>query len=58
MAKAPSTEFIPGPVRSVLRNIEQRRSGSKPGVFRALVPSIAIGVAVGVATYKLQRRDS
>ena len=48
-------ESIPAPVRSILRNIGQRRSGSKPGVLEALVPSIAVGVAVGVATYKLQR---
>jgi hypothetical protein len=46
---------IPQPARSISKVIGQRLSGSKPGVFEALLTSIAAGVAVGVITYRLQR---
>jgi len=46
---------IPAPGRLILRSIGERLSGSKPGVFRALLRSIAVGAAASVVTYKLQR---
>jgi hypothetical protein len=49
---------MPGPLRTVLKTIGQRLTGSSPGVLRALLTAIIVGIAAAVATYKLLRSGS
>ena len=43
------------PLRSIAKAFRERASGSKPGVFRALLASFLVGVAAAVLTYRLLR---
>ena len=45
---------MPGPIRTLLKLIADRLTGSKPGVFRAFLAAIIAGIAM----YKLLRSDS
>jgi hypothetical protein len=46
---------MPSPIRTVIKVIAERLTGSRPGVFRALAAAIVVGIASAVATYKLLR---
>jgi hypothetical protein len=45
---------MPAPLRSLIKAMGERLSGSKPGVLRAL----AAAFAAAVVTYRLLRSDS
>ena len=45
---------MPAPIRTLLKAIVDRLSGGKPGVFRAFLAAMI----VGIATYKLLRSGS
>jgi hypothetical protein len=48
-----------GPLRTVLKAIGERLTGSNPGALRALLAAIIVAVgATVVATYKLLRSGS
>jgi hypothetical protein len=49
---------MPGPLRTVLKAIGERLSGSSPGALRALLAATIVGIAAAVATYKLLRSGS
>lgn len=42
----------------MLKVIAERLTGSKPGMLRALLTAIIVGIAAAVATYKLLRSGS
>jgi hypothetical protein len=44
---------MPGPLRTVLKAIGERLTGSSPGALRALLAAIIVGGAATVASYKL-----
>lgn len=46
---------MPGPIAKLLKAIEDRRSGAKPGAPRAFVVSLGVGFTAAVATYRLLR---
>ena len=49
---------MPAPIRTLLKAIGERISGSKPGMFRALLSAIIVGVAAAILTFKLLRSGS
>jgi hypothetical protein len=49
---------MPAPLRALIKAIGERLSGSKPGVLRALVAAITVGVTAAVLTYRLLRSGS
>ncbi len=49
---------MPAPLRALIKAIGERLSGSKPGVLRALVVAITVGVTAAVLTYRLLRSGS
>ena len=49
---------MPAPIRTVLKAIGERVSGSKPGVLRALLSGVIVGCATALLTYKLLRSGS
>lgn len=49
---------MPASLRALIRAIGERLSGSKPGVLRALVTAITVGVTAAVLTYRLLRSGS
>jgi hypothetical protein len=49
---------MPAPLRTLLKAIGQRLSGSKPGVIRAIMAALSVGIAVAVLTYRLLRSGS
>jgi hypothetical protein len=49
---------MPAPLRTLIKAIDERLSGSKPGVLRALVAAIAAGFAAAVLTFRLLRSGS
>jgi hypothetical protein len=49
---------MPGPLRTVLKAIGERLTGSSPGVLRAVLVALIVGVGAAVATYKLLRSGS
>ena len=51
-------EKLPAPLRPVVRAIGQRLTGSKPGVLRALLAAIVVGIGAAVLTYLLLRSGS
>ena len=46
---------MPAPLRNLLKAIGERLSGSKPGMIRAIMAAITVGVAAAVLTYRLLR---
>lgn len=42
-------------LRSVLKAIGERLSGSRPGFLRSLLIAIGVGIAAAVLTYRLLR---
>ena len=46
---------MPAPIRTLLKAIGERISGSKPGLFRALLSGIIVGIAAVLLTYKVLR---
>lgn len=57
-APARCSDTVPAPIRTVLKVIAERLTGSKPGMLRALLTAIIVGIAAAVATYKLLRSGS
>ena len=51
-------EKLPAPLRPVVRAIGRRLTGSKPGVLRALLAAIIVGIGAAVLTYLLLRSGS
>jgi hypothetical protein len=49
---------MPAPLRQVAKAIRDRLTGSKPGVLRALVSAIIVGLAAAVLTYRALRSGS
>ena len=49
---------MPAPIRTLLKAIGERISGSKPGMPRALLSGIIVGFAAALLTYKLLRSGS
>ena len=49
---------MPAPLRALVKAIGGRLSGSKPGVVRALVAAITVGVAAAMLTYRFLRSGS
>ena len=49
---------MPAPLRTVLKTLVERLTGSSPGALRAFWTAIIVGIAAGVATYKLLRSGS
>jgi hypothetical protein len=49
---------MPAPLRALIKAIGERLSGSKPGVLRALVAAVTVGVTAAVLTYRLLRSGS
>jgi hypothetical protein len=49
---------MPAPIRALIKAIGERLSVPKPGVFRALVAAITVGLTAGVLTYRFLRSGS
>ena len=49
---------MPAPLRALIKAIGERLSGSKPGVLRALVAAITVGVTAAVLLYRFLRSGS
>ena len=49
---------MPAPLRALIKAIGERLSGSKPGILRALLAAITVGVTSAVLTYRLLRSGS
>lgn len=47
----------PAPLRPLVKAIGERLTGSKPGVLRAVLAAIIVGVAAAVLTYWLLRHS-
>lgn len=46
---------MPAPLRALIKALGERLSGSKPGLLRALVAAITVGVMAAVLTFRLLR---
>ena len=49
---------MPAPLRALITAIGERLSGSKPGVLRALVAAITVGVTAAVLTFRFLHNSS
>jgi hypothetical protein len=49
---------MPATLRTLLKAIGERLSGSRPGVIRSLVAAISVGFAAAILTYRLLRTSS
>ena len=46
---------MPAPIRSLLKTIGKRLTGSQPGIFPAILASLTVGGGAAVATFKVLR---
>ena len=49
---------MPAPLRTLIKAVGDRLSGSTPGLLRALVAAVTVGVTAAVLTYRLLRSGS
>ena len=50
--------MISAALRRITQGVAERAAGSKPGLFRALLSAIIVGLAAGVLTFRLLRSGS
>jgi hypothetical protein len=46
---------MPAPLRTLVKALGERLSGSRPGVLRAIMAALTVGVATAILTYRLLR---
>lgn len=46
---------MPGPIAKLLKALQDRLSGARPGALRAFLVALGVGLTAAVATYRLLR---